>query len=152
VIPVATCFQNSRSTSRRCDGAPGDFISERPVNSFIHPAGLPIGHLHIEVLRQPVESAQYTSWTFSQRVRSARLAHSLGTVGDAFDNAMVESFWGRMQTELLNRKKWTTRLELSAAMFDWIEGFYNRSRRHTALGMISPVEFERRHTDTNTAA
>ena len=96
--------------------------------------------------------SQYTSWVFSQRVRSAGLAHSLGTVGDAFDNAMVESFWGRMQTELLNRKKWSTRLELSTAIFDWIEAFYNRHRRHSALGMISPVEFERRHSRTTSAA
>ena len=99
----------------------------------------------------PVEPGQYTSWAFSQRVRSAGLAHSLGTVGDAFDNAMVESFWGRMQTELLNRKKWITRLELSTALFDWIEAFYNRSSRHSALGMVSPVEFDRRHTATTAA-
>ena len=81
--------------------------------------------------------------------------HSLGTVGDAFDcehGAGVESFWGRMQTELLDRQKWSTRLELSTAMFDWIEAFYNPTRRHSALGNISPVEFERRHTDTTTAA
>ena len=64
--------------------------------------------------------SQYTSWTFSQRVRSSGLAHSLGMVGDAFDNAMVESFWGRMQTELLNTRKWKTRVELSTAIFDWI--------------------------------
>lgn len=92
--------------------------------------------------------SQYTSWSFSRRVRSERLVHSLGSIGDAFDNAVVESFWGRMQTELLNTKKWKTHVELSTAMFDWIEGFYNRSRRHTALGMISPVEFERRHAPT----
>lgn len=88
---------------------------------------------------------QYTSWAFSQKVRAAGLAHSLGTVGDAFDNAVVESFWGRMQTELLNRKTWNTRLELSTAIFDWIEAFYNPQRRHSSLGNISPVEFERRH-------
>ncbi len=95
--------------------------------------------------------SQYTSWTFGQRVRAAGLAQSLGTVGDAFDNAMVESFWGRMQTELLDRKKWSTRVELSTAMFDWIEAFYNRRRRHSALGMISPVEFERRNTEITAA-
>lgn len=95
---------------------------------------------------------QYTSWAFSQRIRSEGLVHSLGTVGDAFDNAMVESFWGRMQTELLDRQKWATRLELSTAMFDWIEAFYNPVRRHSALGYISPIEFERRHQQSTTAA
>jgi putative transposase len=50
----------------------------------------------------------------------------LGTIGDAFDNAMVESFWARMQTELLDTRRWRTRVELSSAIFDWIEAFYNR--------------------------
>ena len=62
--------------------------------------------------------AQFTSWTFSQRVRAAGLAHSLGSVGDAFDNAVVESFWARMQTELLDSRKWRTRTGLSTEIFD----------------------------------
>jgi putative transposase len=95
---------------------------------------------------------QYTSWAFSSHIRSAGLVQSLGTVGDAYDNAMVESLWGRMQTELLNTKTWSTRLELSTAMFDWIEGFYNRTRRHSALGNISPMEFERRHRQLKSVA
>lgn len=95
---------------------------------------------------------QYTAWACSQKIRAEGLVHSLGTVGDAFDNAMVESFWGRMQTELLDRQKWSTRLELSTAMFDWIEAFYNPTRRHSALGNISPVEFERRHQQQVAAA
>jgi putative transposase len=95
---------------------------------------------------------QYTAWAFSQKIRAEGLVPKLGTVGDAFDNAMVESFWGRMQTELLDRQKWSTPVELSAAMFDWIEAFYNPTRRHSALGNISPAEFERRHTNTTTAA
>ncbi|MFT5267287.1 MAG: putative transposase [Acidimicrobiales bacterium] len=76
--------------------------------------------------------------------RASGLVQSIGTVGDAYDNAVVESFWGSMQIELLNRKKWATRLELSLAMIDWIEGFYSQRRRHSSLGNISPVEFERR--------
>jgi putative transposase len=51
-------------------------------------------------------------------------------------NAVIESFWARMQTELLNTRRWKTRIELAGAMFDWIEAFYNRTRRHSALGMI----------------
>ena len=57
-----------------------------------------------------------------------------------------------MQTTLLDRQRWSTRLELSTAMFYWIEEFYNPTRRHSALGYISPAVFERRHTDTTTAA
>ncbi len=100
----------------------------------------------IKVLRRSVESTQYTSWTFSQRIRSAGLAHSLGSVGDAFDNAVVESFWARMQTELLDTRTWRTRTELSTEIFDWIEIFYNRTRRHSSLGMISPTAYEKLHT------
>jgi putative transposase len=104
------------------------------------------------VLRRPIESEQYTSWTFSQRIRSAGMAHSLGSVGDAFDNAVVESFWARMQTELLDTRTWRTRTELSTEIFDWIEVFYNRTRRHSSLGMISPTAYEKHHTDNTSAA
>ncbi len=76
----------------------------------------------------------------------------MGTIGDAFDNAVVESFWARMQTELLNTKRWSTRVELSAAIFDWIEVFYNRTRRHSSLGMISPIAYEKLHGDRTDAA
>lgn len=96
--------------------------------------------------------SQYTSWTFSQRVRAAGLAQSLGTVGDAFDNAVVESFWARMQTELLNTRKWRTRTELSTEVFDWIEVFYNRTRRHSSLGMVAPLSFEKLHSNNTSAA
>ena len=96
--------------------------------------------------------SQYTAWTFSQRVRDARLAHSLGSVGDAFDNAVVESFWARLQTELLNTRKWRTRTELSTEIFDWIEAFYNRTRRHSSLGMLAPIAYEKLHADHISAA
>ncbi len=96
--------------------------------------------------------SQYTSWTFSQRVRAGNLAHSLGSVGDAFDNAVVEAFWARMQTELLDTRKWRTRTELSTEIFDWIEVFYNRTRRHSALGMLAPIAYEKLHAGNNNAA
>ena len=86
------------------------------------------------VLRRPVEPGQFSSWAFSERVRQAGLVPSMGTVGDAFDNAVIESFWARLQTELLNRKKWKTRIELSTALFEYLEIFHNRTRRHSALG------------------
>ena len=110
--------------------------------------------------RRPPEGAtvhsdhgsQFTSWTFSQRIREAGLAQSLGTIGDAFDNAVVESFWARMQTELLNRRKWRTRVELSTEIFDWTLVFYNRVRRHSSIGMQSPINFEKLHQQLTTAA
>ena len=73
----------------------------------------------------------------------AGLMPSFGSVGDAFDNAMMESFWSTMQIELLDRKRWKTRVELANAIFEYIEVFYNRRRRHSQLGYISPIEFER---------
>jgi putative transposase len=94
------------------------------------------------VLQRPVELAQYTSWAFTERARASGLVASMGSIGDCYDNAMIESFWGRMQTELLNRKRWRTRLELANAIFEYLEIFHNRRRRHSALGMLSPIEYE----------
>ena len=85
VIPVAIARQNSRSTSRRNDGALGDFIAERPVNSFIHPAGLPIRTSTIEVLRRPVESAQYTAIRYADTLAGVEAVASVGSRGDSYD-------------------------------------------------------------------
>lgn len=68
----------------------------------------------------------------------------MGSIGDCVDNAMMESFWARVQVELLNRRRWRTRMELSTALFEHLEIFHNRQRRHSALGMLSPVEYELR--------
>jgi putative transposase len=89
--------------------------------------------------------SQFTSWVFCERVRAAGLLPSMGTVGNAYDNAVVEAFWGRLQTELLDRKKWQTRVELAGAIFEYLEVFHNRSRRHSALGMLTPIEYEQLH-------
>jgi transposase InsO family protein len=88
---------------------------------------------------------RFNSWAFTTRAKNAGLLPSLGTVGDPYDNAVVESFWGRMQAGLLNRKRWNTRVELANAIFEYIEGFHNRRRRHSALGWASPLEFETEH-------
>jgi transposase InsO family protein len=130
-------------------------LDRRPTTAMVNSA---LG-MAIET-RKPAEGtlvhsdhgSQYTSWTFSQRIRAAGLAHSIGSVGDAFDNAVVESFWGRMQTELLDTRKWKTRVELSSAIFDWIEAFYNRTRQHSALGMLAPITYERLHMEPTSAA
>ena len=73
---------------------------------------------------------------------------SFGSVGDAFDNAMMESFWSTMQIELLDRKRWKTRIELANAIFEYLEIFHNRQRRHSAFDMLTPIEYETRYTNT----
>jgi transposase InsO family protein len=87
---------------------------------------------------------EFGSWAFTQRARASGLRPSMGSIGDCVDNAMVESFWARVQVELLKRRRWRTRLELSTALFEYLEIFHNRQRRHSALGMLSPVEYELR--------
>jgi putative transposase len=93
--------------------------------------------------------SQYTSWAFGQRLRSANLLASMGTIGDCYDNAMMESFWGTMQIELLDARTWQTRDELANAIFEWIECWYNPNRRHSSIGMHSPITFETLHTRSN---
>ena len=90
--------------------------------------------------------SQFTSWAFTENVRRLGLVSSMGTVGDCYDNAPMESFWGSMQVELLDRQRWRTNLELAVAIADYIEHFYNRARRHSALGYLTPDEFEDLHS------
>jgi len=73
---------------------------------------------------------------------------SMGSIGSCYDNSMIESFWGHMQTELLNRKSWRTRLELANAIFEYLEVFHNRKRRHSRLGIRTPVEYEKLYEQT----
>ncbi|BDQ24110.1 IS3 family transposase (plasmid) [Rhodococcus qingshengii] len=88
---------------------------------------------------------QFTSWAFTDRAKQSGLVPSMGSVGDCYDNATIESFWGRMQTALLNRKRWRTRIELANAIFEYLEIFHNRQRRHSSLGMRTPIEYELHH-------
>lgn len=67
----------------------------------------------------------------------------MGTAGDCFDNALAESFFATLQTELLDRHHWSTRRQLETAIFDFIEAFYNPSRRHSSLGYLSPTNYEK---------
>jgi transposase InsO family protein len=94
------------------------------------------------VLQRPVETSQFTSLVFTQKIRSAGLLPSFGTVGDGLDNPMMKSFWSSMQIDLLNRKKWRTRIELANAIFEYIEVFYDRRRRHAALSYGTPNEYD----------
>ncbi len=86
--------------------------------------------------------AQYTSWAFGHRLREAGLLGSMGSVGDALDNSVAESFFATLQTELLDRSSWATRAELASAIFAFIEGFYNPRRRHSTCGYLSPSNYE----------
>jgi transposase InsO family protein len=97
------------------------------------------------VLQRRIEPSQYTSWAFTENVRRLGLISSIGTVGDCYDNAPMESFWGSMQIELLNRQSWRTNLQLGVGMADYIENFYNTARRHSALNYLTPIEFEDLH-------
>ena len=86
---------------------------------------------------------QFTSWAFTKRAMDSGLVASwAGPTGDCFDNAVVESFWARIHVELLDRRRWRTRVELATAIFEYILIFHNRKRRHSSLTMRSPIEFE----------
>ncbi|MGH3828372.1 MAG: transposase [Pseudonocardiaceae bacterium] len=90
---------------------------------------------------------QYTSWAFGQRLRDTGLLPSMGTIGDCYDNSMMESFWGTPQLEVLDSRTWETRAELANSIFEWIECWYNTERRHSSIGMLRPAEYEARHHD-----
>jgi putative transposase len=96
--------------------------------------------------------SQYTSWIFGHRLRESGLLGSMGRVASSVDNTMMESFWSTMQRELLDRQRWETRAELTSAIFEWIEAFYNPVRRHTSIGDLSPIDFEALHTAAEVAA
>ena len=72
----------------------------------------------------------------------------MGAVGSPYDNAVVEAFWGRMQVELLNRRRWKTRIALASAIHDYIELFHNTRRRHSALGWLTPIQAEARFANS----
>ena len=93
------------------------------------------------------QGSQYTSFAFTRRLKDAGITPSMGTVGDALDNAMCESLIGSMKIELLNRQPWKTIDDVTIAVFEWLEAWYNRRRRHSALGYISPLEYEDQHHD-----
>ncbi len=86
--------------------------------------------------------SQYVALVFGQRCREAGIAVSIGSVGDAYDNAVAESFFASLKKELLYRQSWPTKAGARTAIFEWIEGFYNRVRLHSTLGQLSPEQFE----------
>jgi putative transposase len=97
------------------------------------------------VIHHSDQGCQYTSIAFGGRCREAGVRPSMGSVGDAYDNAMCESFFATLECELLDRQRFRTQVEARLAIFDFIEGWYNPRRRHSALDYLSPMIFERAH-------
>jgi putative transposase len=102
------------------------------------PAGRTIAHSD--------HGAQYTSWAFGRRLRGAGLLASMGSIGDCFDNSVVESFFGTLQLELFDQRHWTNQRQLALAIFEWIEAWYNPHRRHSYCHMLSPADYQAAHT------
>lgn len=88
------------------------------------------------------QGSQYVSLALGQKARAAGIAQSMGSRGDCFDNAVAESFFATLKKELIHRRAWPTKAELRGEVFEYIEVFYNRRRRHTRLGQLSPSEYE----------
>jgi putative transposase len=97
-----------------------------------------------EVIHHSDQGTQYTSIAFGQRCREAGVHPSMGSVGDCFDNALCESFFATLECELLERHRFQSPQEARRCVFEFLEGWYNPHRRHSALGYLSPAEFERR--------
>ena len=90
------------------------------------------------------EAVAYTSLVFGRRCASVGIDVSMGSRGDCYDNAVLESFHATIKKDLIHRRSWPTKAEARTAVFDYIEVFYNRLRRHSRLCMLSPLEFENR--------
>ncbi len=90
------------------------------------------------------QGSQFVSLAFGQQARAAGIAQSMGSRGDCYDNAVAESFFATLKKELIHRRTWPTKAELRTEVFDYIEVFYNRQRRHSTLGQLSPANYEAR--------
>jgi putative transposase len=120
------------------------------------PAELVVDALEMAVARRQPEPglvhhsdqrSQYVALVFGQRLRKAGIAQSMGSKGDCFDNAAIESYHATVEKELLRGRSFRTRQEARSAVFDWIECWYNRERRHSRLGYRSPEQFERAYQE-----
>jgi putative transposase len=104
------------------------------------------------VIHHSDQGCQYTSIAFGLRCREAGVRPSMGSVGDAFDNALCESFFATLECELLDRRRFKSQAEAKIAVFDFIEGWYNPRRRHSRLGYHSPIRFERKFLEETVIA
>ncbi len=103
------------------------------------------------VIHHSDQGSQYTSIAFGNRCKEMGVRPSMGTVGDAYDNAMAESFFATLECELIARRKWETKACARMEIFTWIETWYNPHRRHSGLGQISPINFEKLHQENKAA-
>jgi putative transposase len=94
------------------------------------------------VIHHSDQGSQYTSLAFGQRCQAAQIVPSMGAAGDCYDNAITEAFFATLECELLQRHTFRTQREARTALFAYIEGFYNRHRRHSALGYLAPARYE----------
>jgi putative transposase len=102
-----------------------------------------------EVIHHSDQGSQYTSVEFGKRCKEMGVRPSMGSVGDAYDNAMAESFFASLECELIDRRSWKNKTEARPAIFTWIESWYNPTRRHSGLGYLSPNNFERKLKEKN---
>jgi len=104
------------------------------------------------VIHHSDQGTQYTSIAFGMRCRESGVRPSMGSVGDCFDNAMCESFFATLACELLDRRHFRSQVEARMAVFEFIEGWYNPHRRHSALDYLSPINYERSHYSEESTA
>lgn len=102
-----------------------------------------------QVIHHSDQGSQYTSVEFGKRCKEMGVRPSMGSVGDAYDNAMAESFFASLECELIDRRSWKNKTEARLAVFTWIESWYNPKRRHSGLGYLSPNNFERKLNEEN---
>ncbi len=100
------------------------------------------------VIHHSDQGSQYTSIAFGQRCAKAGVKPSMGSVGDCYDNAMCESFFATLECELIDRTRFRSHGEARSAVFEFIEGWYNTRRRHSSIGYLSPINFERNQLPT----
>jgi hypothetical protein len=153
VTPRAICTQNARSRSRRTGGRPGDRITARPVNAAAQPGGRPIESTSIiEVLRRPVEPGQYTAIHFGETLSLSGLRPSIGTVGDAYDNALAETTIGLYKNECIRadspfrRGPLRNLADVELITADYV-AWFNQQRLMHRLGRIPPAEAETEYYD-----
>ena len=118
-------------------------MAGRPVSSCNERFALPIQHLQVEMLLRPVESTQYASHAYRRLAADFAITMSMSRKGNAWDNAAMESFFKTLKVERVYQVRYDTRAQARLDIVDWIEGFYNRKRMHTAIGFVAPVEKER---------
>ena len=97
-----------------------------------------------DVIHHSDHGSEYTAVAFGKRCGQFGITQSMGSVGDCYDNAMMESFFSSLEAEVLDRNRFRTRQEAHRAIFSWLAGWYNTRRRHSGVDYLSPQEFERR--------